>query len=44
VFHHDDSAVFIAKPSRAKRVVEDFLGGRPGLSGISCAGWAVEHV
>jgi transposase len=27
VFHHDDSAVFIAKPSRAKRVVEDFLGG-----------------
>ena len=27
VFHHDDSAVFIVKPSRAKRVVEDFLGG-----------------
>jgi transposase len=26
VFHHDDSALFIAAPSRAKKVVEDFLG------------------
>ncbi len=26
VFHHDDSAVFVAEPSRAKKVVEDFLG------------------
>jgi len=26
VFHHGDSAVFIAKPSRAKAVVEEFLG------------------
>jgi transposase len=26
VFHHGDSAVFVAKPSRAKKVVEDFLG------------------
>jgi transposase len=26
VFHHEDSAVFVAKPSRAKAVVEDFLG------------------
>jgi transposase len=27
VFHHDDSAVFVAEPSRGKKVVEDFLGG-----------------
>jgi transposase len=27
VFHHDDSAVFVVEPSRAKKVVEDFLGG-----------------
>lgn len=27
VFHHEDSAVFVAEPSRAKKVVEDFLGG-----------------
>jgi transposase len=26
VFHHDDSAVFVAEPSRAKKVVEGFLG------------------
>jgi len=26
VFHHNDSAVFVAEPSRAKKVVEDFLG------------------
>jgi transposase len=26
VFHHDDSAVFVVEPSRAKKVVEDFLG------------------
>jgi transposase len=26
VFHHDDSALFVAAPSRAKSVVEDFLG------------------
>lgn len=26
VFHHGDCAVFVAKPSRAKKVVEDFLG------------------
>jgi transposase len=26
VFHHDDSALFVAAPSRAKKVVEDFLG------------------
>jgi transposase len=26
VFHHGDSAVFVAEPSRAKKVVEDFLG------------------
>jgi len=26
VFHHGDDAVFVADPSRAKRVVEDFLG------------------
>lgn len=26
VFHHDDSAVFVAAPSRAKKVVDDFLG------------------
>jgi transposase len=26
VFHHGDSTVFVAKPSRAKKVVEDFLG------------------
>ena len=26
VFHHDDSALFVAAPSRAKNVVEDFLG------------------
>ncbi|MBM3624737.1 MAG: IS66 family transposase [Alphaproteobacteria bacterium] len=26
VFHHGDSAVFVAKPSRAKAVVEEFLG------------------
>ncbi len=26
VFHHDDSAVFVAEPSRAKKVVEEFLG------------------
>lgn len=26
VFHHDDSAIFVAEPSRAKKVVEDFLG------------------
>jgi len=26
VFHHDDSAFFVAAPSRAKNVVEDFLG------------------
>jgi len=26
VFHHADSAVFVAEPSRAKTVVEDFLG------------------
>ena len=26
VFHHGDSAVFVAEPTRAKRVVEDFLG------------------
>jgi transposase len=26
VFHHDDSAVFVAAPSRAKSVVEAFLG------------------
>jgi transposase len=27
VFHHENSAVFVAKPSRAKTVVVDFLGG-----------------
>lgn len=27
VFHHDDNAVFVAEPSRGKKVVEDFLGG-----------------
>jgi transposase len=27
LFHHDNSAVFVAKPSRAKTVVADFLGG-----------------
>lgn len=26
VFHHDDSALFVAAPSRAKKVVADFLG------------------
>jgi transposase len=26
VFHHADSAVFVAAPTRAKRVVEEFLG------------------
>ena len=26
VFHHGDSAIFVAEPSRAKKVVEDFLG------------------
>jgi transposase len=26
VFHHDDSALFVAAPSRAKSVVADFLG------------------
>jgi transposase len=26
VFHHEDSAVFVAEPSRAKKVVEGFLG------------------
>ena len=26
VFHHDDSAIFVATPSRAKKVVADFLG------------------
>lgn len=26
VFHFEDSAVFVARPSRAKQVVEDFLG------------------
>lgn len=26
VFHHDDSACFVIEPSRAKTVVEDFLG------------------
>jgi transposase len=26
VFHHDDSAVFVAKPTRSKQVVADFLG------------------
>ena len=26
VFHHDDSAVFVAEPSRGKKVVADFLG------------------
>jgi transposase len=26
VFHHDDGAVFVAEPSRAKKVVEEFLG------------------
>ena len=26
VFHHGDSAVFVAEPSRAMEVVEDFLG------------------
>jgi transposase len=26
VFHHDDSAFFVAAPSRAKNVVQDFLG------------------
>jgi transposase len=26
VFHHDDSALFVAAPSRAKKVVENFLG------------------
>jgi transposase len=26
VFHHDDSAFFVAAPSRAKKVVADFLG------------------
>jgi transposase len=26
VFHHEDSAVFVAKPSRGKKVVADFLG------------------
>jgi transposase len=26
VFHHGDSAVFVVEPSRAKKVVEDFLG------------------
>jgi transposase len=27
VFHHEDSAVFVARPTRAKTVVADFLGG-----------------
>jgi transposase len=27
VFHHQDSAVFLARPTRAKTVVADFLGG-----------------
>ena len=32
VFHHDDSALFVAAPSRAKKVVADFLGDfRPDL-------------
>jgi transposase len=26
VFHHDDNALFVAAPSRGKKVVEDFLG------------------
>ena len=26
VFHHDDSALFLAAPSRARKVVEDSLG------------------
>lgn len=26
VFHHEDSAVFVAKPTRAQTVVSDFLG------------------
>jgi len=26
VFHHDDSALFVAAPTRAKKVVADFLG------------------
>jgi transposase len=26
VFHHDDSAVFVAKPTRAQSVIGDFLG------------------
>ena len=26
VFHHEDSAVFVARPTRAKTVVADFLG------------------
>jgi transposase len=26
VFHHKDNAIFVAEPSRAKKVVEDFLG------------------
>jgi transposase len=26
VFHHGDSAIFVAEPSRAKKVVEEFLG------------------
>ena len=48
VFHHEDSAVFIAEPSRAKKVVENFLGDwRPDfwVSDRYCGqlGWAAKE-
>jgi transposase len=48
VFHHKDNAVFIAEPSRAKKVVENFLGDwRPDfwVSDRYCGqlGWAAKE-
>jgi transposase len=43
VFHHDDSALFVAAPSRAKKVVEDFLGDFRPISGsptVTAGKWA----
>ena len=37
VFHHDDSALFVAAPSRAKKVVADFLGDSGPISGCRTA-------
>lgn len=48
VFHHKDSAVFVVEPSRAKKVVEAFLGGHRPDTWISDRygaqmGWAAKE-